>query len=91
MVSRLDAATGTGLSEVWWDTRSTQPQNRKGRTLYQDLVTLPIAGGNVTRLQIGLAAVLQIEDGRRPQSAGPVMTSSFRQVLTGGQASVGIS
>ena len=63
VVSRLTRETGSGLSELWWNTRSTQPQNRKGRTLYQNLVTLPIAGQHATQLQIGLAAVLQIEDG----------------------------
>jgi hypothetical protein len=53
-----------GLTELWWRKRSTQPQNFRGRTLYQNIVHLPTFDDrNAEPVQIGLAAVLSMTDG----------------------------
>lgn len=56
-VKTLAAWSGKGLTEIWWEKRSTQPRRLDGRTLYQNLITLGLPDGSTTELQVGMAAV----------------------------------
>ena len=50
-----EEARTQGLAEVWWRTRSTQPTEWAGKTVYQNLVTLEESPR--VDVQVGIAAV----------------------------------
>ena len=46
-----------GLAAMWWKQRSMQPRRWAGRTLYQNLVDLPVNDAVGVPLQLGIVAV----------------------------------
>jgi hypothetical protein len=51
-----------GLAAMWWKQRSTQPRRWAGRTLYQNLVDLPVNDAVGVPLQVGIVAVTKVGD-----------------------------
>ena len=57
VTSFTPGAFPTPLSELWWTTRSTQPRNWSGKSLYENLVKLQRRPGVFVEVQVGIAAV----------------------------------